>query len=476
MSATATDLSSTIDPSSASRISSTTTRWLSTLAAGVGLMVAQILRNPKVLDRIWAEDGAVFAREAFDGHIWQQIGRGYAGYLLVPQRTLAAPIVSVVPPSQWAHWFTLASVAVAAFAALAVFRLSEGILHRWETRAALAVLVAVGPKMRGEWPAISNVGWPLLVAIFWAIVSVRIDRPSTLLRCAIAAAAITSSGLGLAFLPLAVLILAGRDLPVVARFLDRSSLVDGGDERARLKRADRYVLFTIVVAGALQVLGTATSEAGQKAFRTNTTDIAKLLVVRVFGSVVVGERFIDEAWRSWGMWFGLGALVIVAVGLVVLLRRSDRSRRSLAIVAVGYAVAIGAASLRTRGTEPFALQPHRFSFDAERYFVIPAFLVISAIAIAVDRWCISPSTDVTTQLSPAARSLAAPRAFAVFVVVVLIGAGFNVRNKEEPSDPWSVALRVARSTCTGDPGLARVDIPIAPAGIFRLNVPCSRLR
>jgi hypothetical protein len=74
------------------------------------------------------------------------------------------------------------------------------------------------------------------------------------------------------------------------------------------------------------------------------------------------------------------------------------------------------------------------------------------------------------------RSFSVADAFAAFLVLVLIVTGFNQRNAEQPSDPWSVALRHAVANCRDDETLKRVDIPIAPAGIFRLNVPCSRLR
>ena len=114
--------------------------------AGFGLVAAQFFRNTAVTNRIWAEDGAVFGRQAFENHIWQQVGRGYAGYLVAPERLLAAPIVSTVPAARWGQWFALSAMVVAAFAALSVFRLSGGILRAWPTRAALALLVAVGPK------------------------------------------------------------------------------------------------------------------------------------------------------------------------------------------------------------------------------------------------------------------------------------------------------------------------------------------
>jgi hypothetical protein len=450
-----------------------------TVLAACGLIGAQFLRNTAVTNRVWAEDGAVFGRQAFESHIWQQVGRGYAGYLVAPERLLAAPIVSVVPVAHWGQWFALSAMAVAAFAALSVFRLSGGILRAWPARAALALLVAVGPKMRGEWPAIANVGWPLLVAMFWVIVSVRSDRFSTVLRCVIAAMATTASGLGLVFVPLAVVVLGGRDHPLLKRFLDRPSLAATDDDREALKRADRLVGAVIAVAAGLQIIGLATAVAGPKAFRSTPLDIGRLLMVRVFGSALVGERFVDDAWKHWGMTFAVCAVAIVVIGLAAGLRRASISARTLAFIAVVYAVGIGAASLKTRGTEPFALQPKLFTFDADRYFIIPTFLVLSAVAIAIDRASDRRSAALTERDEP--RRLDAPTLvpstiFAAFVAIVLVATGFTLRNPEQPSDPWSVALARARTSCRSDTGLIRVDIPIAPAGIFRLTVPCSRLR
>ena len=465
--------------------------------SGLGLIAAQYLRNTSVTDRVWAEDGAVFGRQAFESHVWQQVGRGYAGYLVAPERVLAAPIVSVVPPGRWGQWFAVSAMAVAAFAALSVYRLSGGILRSWPIRAALALLVAVGPKMRGEWPAIANVGWPLLVVMFWVIVSVRSDALSTVLRCVIAALATTASGLALAFVPLAVVVLGGRDLPIVTRFLDRSSLAGSTQQQTSLRRADRWVALVIAIASLLQIVGIFTAVAGPKPFRSTPADIGRLLMVRVFGSVLVGERLVDDAWKKWGLAFAVIAVMIVIVGLLAITFRSLRTTQSLVLMAVGYAVAIGAASLRTRGTEPFALQPHQFTFDADRYFIIPAFLVMSAVAIAIDQHRGAPDTNSDTVVVGGGGSsggggsglsaVAAPQApyrsqpvvayvFAGFVALVLVATGFTLKNPEQPSDPWSLAVRNAKATCVADPGLIRVDIPIAPAGIFRLTVPCSRLR
>ncbi len=318
--------------------------------------------------------------------------------------------------------------------------------------------------------------------MFWVIVSVRSDRFSTVLRCLIAAMATTASGLGLVFVPLAAVVLGGRDQPVVRRFLDRSSLAATDEDRVALKRADRLVGLVIAVAAVLQIVGLATAVAGPKAFRSTPLDIGRLLMVRVFGSALVGERFVDDAWKHWGMAFAVCAVAVVVIGLVAGLRRASISNRTLAFIAVAYAVGIGAASLKTRGTEPFALQPKLFTFDADRYFIIPTFLVLSAVAIAIDRAFDRPvhrapeSTGNTGGANPETRSLVPSAVFAAFVAIVLVATGFTLRNPEQPSDPWSVALARARTSCRSDAGLIRVDIPIAPAGIFRLTVPCSRLR
>lgn len=414
------------------------------LVAGTALAAVQILRRPAVLDRVWAEDGAIFGADAFTHHVWQSVGRGYSGYLVALPRLLAAPVVSLVPPSSWGRWFAWSSVAVAAFAALAVFRASWPLVRSPWLRVALAITLALGPKMRGEWPAVANVAWPLLMALLWMIVSTRTDAVTVVTRITVVLAALVSSAVGLLFAPcVAVVVWVRRGAP--------------GDVR----RADRLVAGAFALGAVAQLAGMATAPAGPPREASTVPEIVRLVAVRVFGTVVVGDRFLDDLWFDVGDVLGAVAVVVVLGGALLLARRCPREARVHAALALGTALVTVVLSLRIRGTARIAITDGRFVFDADRYFLIPCFLVISALIILFD-----------------AASL--PRAVAPAVLahlgLVVVATGLTLPPPGERGPSWGPELRGAVETCRSDPSPDRlVSVPVAPAPPFQMTVPCSRI-
>ena len=414
------------------------------LIAGAALGVAQILRRPAVLDRVWAEDGAIFAADAFTHHVWQSVGRGYSGYLVAVPRLLAAPVVSLVPPSSWGRWFAWSSVAVGAFAALAVFRASWPLVRSPWLRLALAVALALGPKMRGEWPAVANVAWPLLMALLWMIVSTRTDAVTVVIRITVVSAALASSAVGLLFAPcVAVVAWVRRGAP-------------GG-----VRRADRLVAGAFALGAVVQLAGMAAAPAGPPREASTVPEIVRLVAIRVFGTVVVGDRFLDDLWFDVGDLLGAVAVVVVLGGAVLLARRCPREARVHAALALGSALVTVVLSLHIRGTARIAITGSRFVFDSDRYFLIPCFLVISALIILFD-----------------AASL--PRAVAPAVLahigVVVVATGLTLPPPGEKGPSWGPELRRAVEICRTDPSPDRlVSVPVAPAPPFQLTVPCARI-
>jgi hypothetical protein len=413
-------------------------------AAFLALIGAQLLRRRDVLDRVWAEDGAVFGREAFTHHAWESVGRGYAGYLVSAPRLLATPVVSMVRPSWWGAWFAIAATSVAALAALAVFRVAQPLVASLPCRLLLGAVLALGPKMRGEWPSIANVAWPLLMAMFWMIVSTRSDRLSVIVRAAVIAAATTSSAIALLFGPLVVAVLWIR------RRADQ-----------RVRRADRVLAGVFGVSVLAQLAGMATAPGGPPSEPTSAVDIVRLIAVRVFGATIVGDRAVDDLWFDLRDILPVVAVIAIALTLILLGRRCVREAQLYVALGVAAAMLIAIASLAVRGTERFAISSTRFVFDADRYFLIPSFLIISALMIVVDRAGLHP------RVAPAV---------AAYLAVMVIGTGLSLRPSGELGPDWGPNLTAATQACRADAARERVDVPVAPAGVFFFNVPCARLR
>ena len=452
------------------------------MLGAVVLTALQILRRSSVLDRIWAEDGAIFGREAFDHTLVDGIGRGYSGYLVVVPRMLAAPIVSLIAPDKWGAWFALTSALVATFCGLAVFRVSAGVITSPWARAALALALTLGPKMRGEWPAIANVAWPLLMALTWMLISVRTDTFSLLLRVGITVAAVTSSGLGLLFTPVVLIVLWARRAPKTMRSPTSGTSPETTEHRTEQQteqqtepstsehqrqvrgaehRADRIVAVAFFAALIAQLIGIATAPKGPPAEATSALDVIRLIAVRVFGASIVGDRAVDDVWLSLHDVLSVTSVVIVVLIFAFLAFSSAPHVRVLGLGTALIGLTVGVVPLAIRGTARFAIRTDRFLFDADRYFLVPSFLLLSALLILADgsKW----------------RARVVPVVVA-HVVVVLVATGYALSNPGAGDPSWKTNLRTATQQCRAANPPDRLDIPIAPAGVFRLNVPCARLR
>ncbi len=177
-----------------------------------------------------------------------------------------------------------------------------------------------------------------------------------------------------------------------------------------VRRADRVVAAAFVLGAAVQLLGMLGAPEGPARERSTVLDIARLVALRVYGTVLVGDRALDDLWFDLRDVLAVGAVVIVLGAMAALARRCPREAQLHAALAVGSAMVIAVLSLRIRGTERFAVSGTRFVFDADRYFLIPSFLVVSALVILV-------------------RSASLPRYAAPLVaahlVLVVVGTGFN---------------------------------------------------
>lgn len=164
--------------------------------AGVVLVLARLFVAGDVLDRVWAEDGAVFlvdAREHGLGSLFYE----YSGYGHLVPRVLAW-FGSLLPLEAYASFAALASAVVAGYLAWYVFGVAQRVTSSlvWGVVAGLALVLA--PAYRVEALGnLANLQWFLLPAAVWAVVDPQRNR--TLAVVVVIAAATTS--------PLAVLVL-----------------------------------------------------------------------------------------------------------------------------------------------------------------------------------------------------------------------------------------------------------------------------
>ncbi|HEX6389958.1 MAG TPA: hypothetical protein VFZ89_10930 [Solirubrobacteraceae bacterium] len=138
------------------------------LVSGITLARLAVVSDP--FDHVWAEDGAVFLRDAeVDG--LGAIDHRFAGYLHVVARVIAA-LGTALPLSSYATYVAIASAVVAGLLAAFVFSVALGVLGSREWALVAALAIALAPPLRGESLAnLANLHWLLLYAAFWAMLA-----------------------------------------------------------------------------------------------------------------------------------------------------------------------------------------------------------------------------------------------------------------------------------------------------------------
>ena len=147
-------------------------------AAVIAMVGAQLVRQPgaRSWNTVWAEDGTVYASEAYAHPALSTLLRGYAGYTQFVPRVIALG-VRPLPVAWMAPYFAVITAVVIALLALFVYRSTDGWVQSSWLRASLMFMTALAPVIYFEVNAnIANLGWPLLFASFWAFASRR-DGP-----------------------------------------------------------------------------------------------------------------------------------------------------------------------------------------------------------------------------------------------------------------------------------------------------------
>lgn len=379
------------------------------------MTVAQAVRQPGVpsWDSVWQEDGGIFLTDALFESFPEALVHSYNAYLHVVPR-LVAEVAAALPLERAAFVLSVGSALVVALLSVYVYFASASLLRSEWARVLLAAVFVLLPATAYETNAnVANLHWYLLFACFW----VFLDQPESWSRvgvgAAITIAAVLSDPMAGLFLPLAMLMVykrrARRDLVVP-------------------------VVFFLALAFQLVLGAFATSPAPYAA--SHVADLPGIFALRVVGSFLVGDRFLDELWGHLRWWFAYTGLAVVSLALGYGLWRARVSTRFYVMTSLAYSVLFLAVPLMLRGTERFLDGPG-FNLNGSRYMVVPLwFLVLAALLLLDGPELVGRETGW--------RKLQQGFVLYTLALVLVNFSGFSVRTAG-PS--WREQLAVARAQC-----------------------------
>lgn len=417
-------------------------------SALVAVLAGLLLARQAVVsawDTIWAEDGFAFLSDALSGDGLGAVVQPHGGYIHPLPRAAAA--VAVVLPLELAPVVLSAAWAlIVALLAAFVYAASDEILRSRALRAALAALTALLPAAGSELLGnTANLHFYLVYACFWAFVWRKTTTPALTARAAVVAVTALSDPLTLLFAPLALW-------------------------NAVSRRGSRELVVPASLLAGLAVQLGATALAGEspeRLTRFNGTDLPLLFALRVTGSLLVGDRFLDDTWLSLGRVFAYGALLAVAAALLAGAVKSGRATRLFVAVAAGYAVVLFGVFLAGRGTAGMrpGMDDASWHLAGARFTYAPILLLAAALLALVDRH-VSHAGRPTRRLTLGAT---------VAIVAVLVAANFDLTSERSLGPAWQPELEAARERC--DAGADDARIPVAPEPFgFVLEAACRDLR
>jgi hypothetical protein len=282
----------------------------------------------------------------------------------------------------------------------------------------------------------TNLHFYLLYACFWALVWQR-ETPFALgSRAVVVVATALSDPLSALFLPLAI-------VAPVARRSVRALVVSG--------------LFLAALVVQLAIIAGGARPERNWGFRLGA--LPEIFALRVGGGLLVGDRFLGDAWDGYGRAFAYGALLLVAAVVALLLRRSDRRTTAFALIALGYAGLFFCVQLVGRGTGGMDPDLHGFRLNAARYILLPFLLVVSVIVVLA---------------ADAARIWI--RRAALLWLAALLAVNYSVTSDRSRAPRWDHELARARKVCSSaDRRSAKVLVAPSPPRVWFATIPCRRI-
>jgi hypothetical protein len=418
---------------------------------GVGLMVFVVVAALELLRQqgnpsyqsMWAEDAKYYATDAIRAGALTPLFRGYAGYLQLPPRVVAA-FVPLIPIRDLPLYFALVGVLVGTLLAWFLYVVTEGWISSRLLRLALAVLLVLMPAAAKENTAnVVNLIWTFVAVLPWAIVSLKEQRTATGVRSVVAFLAATSSPLAALFLPLALV------WALVHR--TRSAMVVGASLLAGL----------VVQAGVTLRSTQRVSKAGD-----TIPHLIQTLLARVGAFYVVGTKPVSTYWHNHGPLLMGGSALVLVVMFAVLFPGAGRRAQALAAVFLAYALVVFVVPAWGRGVATLYEVPGgNFHLSSTRFSVIPILLIASAGAVLL-------APRAAHRRHRVAARVVLPLFLAQLVVVCYIS--YPGRNANSVGDNWSqlVDATYARA-CVGAPPDQIVTIHNHGSNV---HLPCSALK
>jgi hypothetical protein len=400
-------------------------------------------RGVPLWNSMWAEDGRVFLSDAirsFSGTIFEQNG----GYVHVVERVIAG-LVAPLPIKDAA-----AGVAVGAAAAVTlitgfVYAASSEILPSRAARLGVAASVLLLPVPGSELLAnLTNLHFYLLFACFWALIWQSETAAALGSRGIAVVATALGDPLSVLFLPLAI-------VAPIARRSTRAFVVSA--------------LFVAALAVQFAMMWGGARPERNWGFRLEA--LPDTFSLRVAGGLLVGDRFLGDAWVDYGRTFAYGALLVVTLVIAVLLLRSDRRSAAFTLIALGYAGLFFCVQLYGRGTGGIDPAIHGSQLNAARYVLLPFLLMATVILVLVDRAHERRGDAVS----------AWTRRAALLWLAALLAVNYSVTGDRARGPRWDRELAVASRRCSDSAGEMRARVLVAPSPprVWFATIPCTRI-
>ena len=417
---------------------------LTVLLAGLWVVLATYLqiarfRGLSLFDRLWAEDGSVFLEHALGNALLPSLLEPFAGYMNFLPRLMAG-IASGLPLTISPIVMSIGSAVLVSLLSVYVFLASGAVIRSRGSRATLAGFMILFPAALETTGNASNLHWYFLFACFWAIVDNREQWGPAIMGSAVAVGATMSSPLSALLVPMVL---------------------------GRLIRANRSCLravpITFLLGLAVQASVVLSESSGVGPSQAVLADVPRLFGLRVIGSLLVGERLLDDFWRLFGWGFAYAALTIMlVVGLAVL--RRDLTQRGVALAAFMYSILFFFVTLLIRGTAWMVPAGDIANVGAPRYTVVPILLLAAMTLILVD----PPRSGTPSSWWPRLRYAA------LLLFVAQIVTNYRAKVSPVPEPRWNRELEMARRTCVKE-GRTQIQIPVAPGQPWGVLTECDRL-
>ena len=418
------------------------------------------------LNSIWADDGAIFLRDAMKESFIHAATTPYNGYLQLVSRLVAFPVARL-PLAWFAPVMAISGAAIVAGCALIVWSASAAHIKNQYLRATLAVMVVLLPITGVETlDNVTNSIWFLFFAAFWIL----LWRPATLARtlpvAAVLLLAVLSSAGTILLFPLWLLRLIAirdrRDGAIVGAYAVGVAIQLSLSWDVRNERGENASSFARAVEAALHP-------------PQWHWDLIAAYLQRIVGGVVAGQRINPFLWVRVGTLFEV-ALGAALIGFVIFTIAGTDGR---ARVLVPLAAAASVGIFLYEGYQRWSPNGQTFLWakgsgvseaiwDDQHYFVLPTLLLLSAIFVGLDAQPNILSATVWRTLRIG------------FVVGLLFVAllSFNVSDSAfRGSLSWSKSLDIARSQCLRDHAKT-AQVKIAPENTqssWMIPIACSEL-